>query len=97
MRKFFRRIVVTNDRWQQHEHSRPQRERRSKVEMNRPEGTGDPGGGDHSEIFLQRKVREQLAPQWAQDNVRFMSFEVEPCVVWALRVSPPFLAKLIED
>ena len=34
-----------NDWWQQHEHSRPQRERRSEVEMNRPEGTGDPGGG----------------------------------------------------
>ena len=56
-----------NDWWQQHEHSRPQRERRSEVEMNRPEGTGDPGGGDHPEIFLQRRVREQHAPQWAQD------------------------------
>ena len=26
-----------------------------------------------------------------------MSSEVEPCVVWALGVSLPFLAKLIED
>jgi hypothetical protein len=26
-----------------------------------------------------------------------MSSEVEPCVVWALRASLPFLAKLIED
>jgi hypothetical protein len=26
-----------------------------------------------------------------------MSSEVEPCVVWALRVLLPFLAKLIED
>jgi hypothetical protein len=30
-------------------------------------------------------------------HVRYMSFEVEPCVVWALRVLLPFLAKLIED
>jgi hypothetical protein len=30
-------------------------------------------------------------------HVRYMSSEVEPCVVWALRVSLPFLAKLIED
>jgi hypothetical protein len=26
-----------------------------------------------------------------------MSYEVEPCVVWALRASLPFLAQLIED
>jgi hypothetical protein len=30
-------------------------------------------------------------------HVRYMSSEVEPCVVWALRVLLPFLAKLIED
>jgi hypothetical protein len=31
-------------------------------------------------------------------HVRYMSSEVEPCVVWALKVSLPFLAaKLIED
>jgi hypothetical protein len=29
--------------------------------------------------------------------VRYMRYEVEPCVVWALRVSLPFLTKLIED
>ena len=28
-------------------------------------------------------------------HVHYMSSEVEPCVVWALRVSLPFLAKLI--
>jgi len=43
------RLVAT------HEHSRPQRERRSEVVMNRPEGTGDPGGGDQPEIFLERR------------------------------------------
>ena len=49
-------------------------------------------------FFLERRVREQHAPQWAQDvHVRYMSSEVEPCVVWALRVLLPFLAKLIED
>jgi hypothetical protein len=30
-------------------------------------------------------------------HVRYMCSEVEPCVLWALRVSLPFLAKLIED
>jgi hypothetical protein len=30
-------------------------------------------------------------------HVRYMSSEVEPCVVWALRALLPFLAKLIED
>ena len=30
-------------------------------------------------------------------HVRYMSSEVKPCVVWALRVSLPFLAKLTED
>jgi hypothetical protein len=30
-------------------------------------------------------------------HVCYMSSEVEPCVVWALRVLIPFLAKLIED
>jgi hypothetical protein len=30
-------------------------------------------------------------------HVRYMSSEVEPCVVWALRVLLSFLAKLIED
>ena len=37
-----------------------------------------------------------FAPQQTV-HVRYMSSEVEPCVVWALRVSLPFLAKLIED
>jgi hypothetical protein len=30
-------------------------------------------------------------------HVRYMSSEVEPCVVWALWVLLPFLAKLIVD
>jgi hypothetical protein len=51
-----------NDWWQQHEHSRPQRERRSEVEMNRPEGTGDPGGGDHPEIFFAKKGQGATRP-----------------------------------
>ena len=30
-------------------------------------------------------------------HVRYMSYEVEPRVLWALRVLLPLLAKLIED
>jgi hypothetical protein len=38
-----------------------------------------------------------LAPGRIRVHVRYMSSEVKPCVVWALRVLLPFLAKLIED
>ena len=29
-------------------------------------------------------------------HVRYMGSEIEPCVVWALRVSLPFFTKLVE-
>ena len=42
-------------------------------------------------------IRSSAVLTGAAVHVRYMSSEVEPCVGWALRVSLPFLAKLIED
>jgi hypothetical protein len=43
----------------------------------------------HERVRVEIKLRTGV-------HVRYMSSEVEPCVVWAPRVSLPFLAKLIE-
>jgi hypothetical protein len=46
---------------------------------------------------LTRRLHAKSLVYFFTVHVRYMSSEVEPCVVWALRVLLPFLAKLIED
>jgi hypothetical protein len=45
-----------------------------------------------SKALIISKIKERSSCACA-----LVSSEVEPCVVWALRVSLPFLAKLIKD